>query len=90
MLAAISIRGLVTRFGDQVVHDGLDLDVMPGEVIGVVGGSGTGKSVLLRTIVAGRRNELDTPAALIDRRGYGSNNLPHLRRQAAARSGRAR
>jgi phospholipid/cholesterol/gamma-HCH transport system ATP-binding protein len=55
---AISIRGLVTRFGDQVVHDGLDLDVMRGEVIGVVGGSGTGKSVLLRTIVG-----LNHPAA---------------------------
>jgi phospholipid/cholesterol/gamma-HCH transport system ATP-binding protein len=55
---AISIRGLVTRFGDQVVHDGLDLDVRQGEVIGVVGGSGTGKSVLLRTIVG-----LNHPAA---------------------------
>src|SRR5689334_2524148 len=47
----ISIRGLVNRFGKQVVHDGLDLDVRRGEVLGVVGGSGTGKSVLLRTIV---------------------------------------
>jgi phospholipid/cholesterol/gamma-HCH transport system ATP-binding protein len=49
--AIISIRGLVNRFGPQVVHDGLDLDVRKGEVLGVVGGSGTGKSVLLRTIV---------------------------------------
>jgi phospholipid/cholesterol/gamma-HCH transport system ATP-binding protein len=48
---AISIRGLVNRFGEQTVHDGLDLDVRRGEVLGVVGGSGTGKSVLLRTIV---------------------------------------
>jgi phospholipid/cholesterol/gamma-HCH transport system ATP-binding protein len=55
---AISIRGLVNRFGDQVVHDGLDLDVRKGEVLGVVGGSGTGKSVLLRTIVG-----LNRPAA---------------------------
>ncbi|HZT17821.1 MAG TPA: ABC transporter ATP-binding protein [Dongiaceae bacterium] len=55
---AISIRGLVTRFGRQVVHDGLDLDVRRGEVLGVVGGSGTGKSVLLRTIVG-----LNHPAA---------------------------
>jgi phospholipid/cholesterol/gamma-HCH transport system ATP-binding protein len=47
----IRIRGLKTQFGDQVIHDGLDLDVERGEVIGVVGGSGTGKSVLLRTIV---------------------------------------
>ena len=49
--SVIRVRGLKTQFGDQVVHDGLDLDVARGEVIGVVGGSGTGKSVLLRTIV---------------------------------------
>ncbi len=47
----IEIRGLVNRFGSQVLHDGLDLDVRRGEVIGVVGGSGTGKSVLMRTII---------------------------------------
>ena len=47
----IRVRGLVNRFGAQTVHDGIDLDVRRGEVLGVVGGSGTGKSVLLRTIV---------------------------------------
>ncbi|MGY4517242.1 ABC transporter ATP-binding protein [Lysobacter sp. HA18] len=47
----VRVRGMVNRFGDQVVHDGLDLDVMPGEIIGVVGGSGTGKSVLMRSIL---------------------------------------
>lgn len=47
----ISIRGLKNQFGAQVVHENLDLDVYRGEVLGVVGGSGTGKSVLLRTIV---------------------------------------
>jgi len=47
----IKVRGLVTRFGTHTVHDGLDLDVKRGEIIGVVGGSGTGKSVLLRAIV---------------------------------------
>ncbi|MGD8679999.1 MAG: ABC transporter ATP-binding protein, partial [Lysobacterales bacterium] len=40
----ISIRGLVNRFGKQVVHDDLNLDVIRGEVLGIVGGSGTGKS----------------------------------------------
>ena len=55
---AISIRGLVNKFGKQVVHNGIDLDVRRGEVLGVVGGSGTGKSVLLRTIVG-----LNQPAA---------------------------
>jgi len=48
---AIRVRGLVTRFGAQTVHDGLDLDVRRGEVLGVVGPSGCGKSVLLREIV---------------------------------------
>jgi phospholipid/cholesterol/gamma-HCH transport system ATP-binding protein len=48
---AIRVRGLVTRFGKQTVHDGLDLEVRRGEIIGVVGPSGTGKSVLLREIV---------------------------------------
>ena len=47
----IRVRGLVNRFGEQVVHDGLDLDVMPGEIIGVVGSSGSGKSVLMRSII---------------------------------------
>jgi phospholipid/cholesterol/gamma-HCH transport system ATP-binding protein len=47
----IRIRGLHNQFGAQVIHDGLDLDVRRGEVLGIVGGSGSGKSVLLRTIV---------------------------------------
>ena len=51
----IRVRGLVNRFGEQVVHDGVDLDVMPGEIIGVVGGSGSGKSVLMRSILGLRR-----------------------------------
>ncbi len=48
---AISVRGLRTSFGDQVIHDGLDLEVRRGEILGVVGGSGTGKSVLMRAII---------------------------------------
>ncbi len=47
----ITIRGLVNRFGKQVVHDQLDLDVRRDEILGIVGGSGTGKSVLLRSIL---------------------------------------
>ncbi len=48
---AIRIRGICNSFGDQIVHDGVDLDVRNGEILGVVGGSGTGKSVLLRSII---------------------------------------
>jgi phospholipid/cholesterol/gamma-HCH transport system ATP-binding protein len=51
MSAALRIDGLVTGFGDRVIHDGLSLTLRRGEVLGVVGGSGTGKSVLLRAIV---------------------------------------
>jgi phospholipid/cholesterol/gamma-HCH transport system ATP-binding protein len=47
----IRIRGLVNELGGNLIHDHLDLDVKRGEVMGVVGGSGTGKSVLLRSIV---------------------------------------
>jgi len=47
----IRIRQLVNAFGDAVIHDHLDLDVCRGEVLGVVGGSGAGKSVLLRSII---------------------------------------
>jgi phospholipid/cholesterol/gamma-HCH transport system ATP-binding protein len=47
----IRVRGLRNSFEDQVVHDNLDLDVYRGEILGVVGGSGTGKSVLMRSII---------------------------------------
>ena len=47
----VEVRGVRNQFGAQVVHDGLDLDLRRGEILSVVGGSGTGKSVLLRTIV---------------------------------------
>jgi phospholipid/cholesterol/gamma-HCH transport system ATP-binding protein len=49
--AVIQIRGLVNELGGNVIHDHVDLDVMRGEVMGIVGGSGAGKSVLLRSIV---------------------------------------
>ena len=47
----IVVEGLVNRFGDHTIHEGLDLKVRRGEIIGVVGGSGTGKSVLMRSII---------------------------------------
>jgi len=51
MAAAVEVRGLVNRFGRQTVHRDLDMSVEEGEVFGIVGGSGSGKSVLLRTIL---------------------------------------
>ena len=54
----IKVRDLCNRFGQTVVHEGLDLDLYRGEILGVVGGSGTGKSVLLRSIVG-----LHTPSS---------------------------
>ncbi|MDE2355638.1 MAG: ATP-binding cassette domain-containing protein [Alphaproteobacteria bacterium] len=50
-VAPIEVSGLVTRFGAHVVHQDLDLTVNRGEILGVVGGSGSGKSVLLNTII---------------------------------------
>jgi len=47
----IKVRGLTNQFGDNVVHDHVDLDVRRGEVMAIVGGSGTGKSVLLRSMI---------------------------------------
>ena len=49
--AIVQVRDLANRFGSQSVHEHLDLDIYRGEILGVVGGSGTGKSVLLRSIV---------------------------------------
>ncbi|WP_455921022.1 ABC transporter ATP-binding protein [Pseudomonas putida] len=51
----IKVRGLSNRFGRQVVHEQLDLDLNRGEILAVVGGSGSGKSVLLRSIIGLRR-----------------------------------
>jgi phospholipid/cholesterol/gamma-HCH transport system ATP-binding protein len=49
--AIIEVRGVTVGFGDRIVLDAVDLDVRRGEILGFVGGSGAGKSVLLRTIV---------------------------------------
>ena len=47
----IVVEGLKTAFGEHTIHEGLDLSVRRGEILGVVGGSGTGKSVLMRAII---------------------------------------
>ena len=53
----IEVRGLISRIGDRTIHDNLDLVVNRGDVVGVVGASGTGKSVLLNTIIGLRSAE---------------------------------
>jgi phospholipid/cholesterol/gamma-HCH transport system ATP-binding protein len=55
MSTLLEVRGIVNRFGKQLVHSGLDMHVDSGEVFGIIGGSGAGKSVLLRTILGLRR-----------------------------------
>lgn len=76
----IRVRGLVNQFGSFRVHDELDLDVLRGEIIGVVGGSGTGKSVLMRSVVGLRTPQDGTIDLLghnmmdVDKEAMGSLN----------------
>lgn len=77
----ISVRGLVNRFGEQTVHDGLDLDVRHGEILGVVGGSGSGKSVLMRTILGLRHPDAGSIRVLgVDARSEDPRDRVHIQR----------
>jgi phospholipid/cholesterol/gamma-HCH transport system ATP-binding protein len=77
----VRVRGLVNRFGEQVVHDDLDLDVKPGEILGVVGGSGTGKSVLMRSILGLRRPDAGRIEVLgVDARAEDPRSRLHIER----------
>jgi len=78
---AIRVRGLTNRFGSQVVHDGLDLDVRRGEILGVVGGSGTGKSVLMRSILGLRHPDAGEIEVLgVDARSDNRADRLHIER----------
>ena len=81
MYPVVEVKGLVNRFGTQVVHDGLDMEVHADEVFGIVGGSGTGKSVLLRTILGLQRPQAGTV------RINGARHHPDERGAAACRQG---
>ena len=78
----IRVKGLVTRFGAQLVHNGLDLEVRPDEIFGIVGGSGTGKTVLLRTILGLRQPQGGT----VEVYGRDVQRLSRLERLAMVKS----
>src|SRR6478672_3443585 len=79
----IRVRGLVNRFGEQVVHDGVDLDVRAGEILGVVGGSGSGKSVLMRSILGLRTPDAGTIEVLgTDARSPNPDDRLHIERNS--------
>lgn len=75
----ITIQGLRNSFGEQVIHEELDLTVCRGEILGVVGGSGTGKSVLMRSIIGLQRPDTGEVAVLgedmIDREEDEAKNI---------------
>ena len=78
---AIRVRGLTNRFGSQTVHDDLDLDVRRGEILGVVGGSGTGKSVLMRSILGLRTPDAGQIEVLgVDARSENRADRLHIER----------
>ena len=77
----ISIRNLSTRFGAHVVHEDLNLDVRRGEILAVVGGSGAGKSVLLRSVIGLQ----EYAAGEITVFGENLRKAPYLRAQALRR-----
>src|SRR3546814_12195808 len=96
----IQVRDLVNRFGTHTVHQALNLDVYRGEILGIVGGSGTGKSVLLRSLVDrdGRRvRPLHRPGGSFGRFRNGSDYVfpgfdrsrLHLREARTRSSGRS-
>lgn len=69
----IKVRGLCNRFGSHVVHENLDLDVYHGEILGVVGGSGSGKSVMMRSITGLRKPDAGQVTILGKRTGVARN-----------------
>jgi phospholipid/cholesterol/gamma-HCH transport system ATP-binding protein len=78
----IRVRGLVNHFGTQIVHQGLDLEVRANEIFGIVGGSGAGKSVLLRTLLGLKRPD----AGVVELYGKDMRHLSQADRVSLVRS----
>jgi phospholipid/cholesterol/gamma-HCH transport system ATP-binding protein len=66
----LTARGIVNRFGKEEVHSGISLDVMRGEILGIAGGSGSGKSVLLKTLIGLHRP--DAGSVLLNGKAIGT------------------
>jgi len=80
--AVIRVRGLLNQFGPHVVHRNLELDLYQGEILGVVGGSGSGKSVLLKSIIGLHRPQAGRIEIFgRDQTGLGSAEERSARRQ---------
>jgi phospholipid/cholesterol/gamma-HCH transport system ATP-binding protein len=77
MEAVVRVRDVVNRFGAQVVHDGVSFEVCRGEIFGIVGGSGSGKSVLLRTMLGLRHP--DSGSVEVEGRDLSSMRSEELR-----------
>ena len=78
----IDIKGLRTQFGTKVIHDNLDMQIRAGETVGIVGGSGTGKSVLMRTIIMLNRPAGGSVKVFgVETVGISSNDADALRRR---------
>ena len=78
----VSIRNIRNQFGNHIVHDGIDLDVRPGEILGIIGGSGSGKTVLLNSMIGLRKpSEGQVELLGVALAGAGQDQLRHLRNQ---------
>ena len=80
--AVISLRGIRNAFGKNIIHDNLDFDIQRNEIVGLIGGSGSGKSVLLRTILWLRRPQAGTVSVMdVNLADASVEEWRHIRRQ---------
>src|SRR5690606_29492947 len=79
--AIVTVRGMVNRFGAQTVHEDLVLDVYRGEILGVMGGTGSGTSVMMRSLIGLRQpDEGETSVLGVDPRSDDPRDRVHLER----------